>query len=123
MFALKPSPDLVYALACVIPTTTALEMKSAATWDGPILSCPQPCATDEHCPNREKCCKIGCGTTCAPPVFDKAGKCPPVSWRPQISLAKCPDTCKNDHHCKDDEKCCLKGCGHTCVPPYIGKFA
>ena len=81
-------------------------------------NCTEECQSDASCPENQKCCPAGCGTSCQVPD-EKPGSCPTIimfgGLRP---LGICQDRCKSDANCDGNWKCCKNGCGkNACMKP------
>ncbi|XP_059753457.1 WAP four-disulfide core domain protein 5-like [Balaenoptera ricei] len=83
--------------------------------DGPcILSVPDQCVDDSHCPSRMKCCHKACFRQCVRKVFVKMGSCPEDRLR---CLSPVQHLCSKDWDCPGHKRCCLSACGRDCRNP------
>uniref|UniRef100_A0A6I8NP56 Whey acidic protein n=1 Tax=Ornithorhynchus anatinus TaxID=9258 RepID=A0A6I8NP56_ORNAN len=107
--ATATAPDSEKAGTCPVSVPEDVDQKD----------CKQLCDKDSICPEKTKCCMVGCSRQCVAPVPEKAGECPkPLTWVAQPCTEK--SECADDLECGDDSKCCFNGCAKKCIPPYKG---
>uniref|UniRef100_A0A6I8NMJ1 Whey acidic protein n=1 Tax=Ornithorhynchus anatinus TaxID=9258 RepID=A0A6I8NMJ1_ORNAN len=113
----------LFIAGCIVLSQCLVQCSKAGTCpvsvpeDVDQKDCKQLCDKDSICPEKTKCCMVGCSRQCVAPVPEKAGECPkPLTWVAQPCTEK--SECADDLECGDDSKCCFNGCAKKCIPPY-----
>nr|QKV49753.1 antileukoproteinase [Blarina brevicauda] len=87
----------------------------------------EQCQSDWQCPEKQKCCRNNCGTSCSDPVElptqarEKPGQCPQVYG--ECMMLNPPNYCETDGQCQGNLKCCKGMCGKSCVSPITESFS